>query len=91
MENNYFVLRYQWMCKHMSGNEFLSSNYFNLEEFAGKSEKKKLFILMSPIGGEIYYVDFHNTHYNIFKIPFFFVNLSILTGRQDLLSFELFD
>jgi hypothetical protein len=46
---------------------------------------------MSPIGGEIYYVDFHNAHYNIFKIPFFFVNLSILTGRQDLLSFELFD
>jgi hypothetical protein len=40
MENNYFVLRYQWMCKHMSGNEFLGLNYFNLEEFAGKSEKK---------------------------------------------------
>jgi hypothetical protein len=40
MENNYFVLRYQWMCKHMSGNEFLSSKYFNLEEFAEKVKKK---------------------------------------------------
>jgi hypothetical protein len=34
-----------------------------LKNFAEKIINKKMFILTSPIGGKIYYVDFHNTRY----------------------------
>jgi hypothetical protein len=27
LPNSFFVLRYQWMCKHMGGCEFYDSNY----------------------------------------------------------------
>jgi hypothetical protein len=36
-----------------------------LPEFAEKMINKKIFILTSPIGGQFYYVAFHNTRYNL--------------------------
>jgi hypothetical protein len=53
--------------------------HFNSGRIYGKNYKYIFFILTCPIGGYIYYMDFHNTRYRKSYICFYKIGIGLLS------------